>query len=97
MACKTAVVASAVGGIKEVVVHGETGFLIPVEQQKSAPFEPINPDKFAKDLANGVNSVISNPALRNSMAKKGRKRVEDYFDWIAIAKQVEELYKSIKK
>ncbi|SDT94442.1 glycogen synthase [Polaribacter sp. Hel1_33_78] len=97
MACKTAVVASAVGGIKEVVVHGETGFLIPVEQQKSAPFEPINPDKFAKDLANGVNSVISNPSLRNSMAKKGRKRVEDYFDWIAIAKQVEELYKSIKK
>jgi glycogen synthase len=97
MACKTAVVASAVGGIKEVVVHGETGFLIPVEQQKSAPFEPINPDKFAKDLANGVNSVINNPALRNSMAKKGRKRVEDYFDWIAIAKQVEELYKSIKK
>ena len=97
MACKTAVVASALGGIKEVVVHGETGFLIPVEQQKSAPFEPINPDKFAKDLANGVNSVISNPALRNSMAKKGRKRVEDYFDWIAIAKQVEELYKSIKK
>ncbi|MDG2435479.1 MAG: glycogen synthase [Polaribacter sp.] len=93
MACKTAVVASAVGGIKEVVVHGETGFLIPVEQQKSAPFEPINPDKFAKDLANGVNSVISNPSLRNSMAKKGRKRVEDYFDWIAIAKQVEELYK----
>ena len=96
MACDTAVVASAVGGIKEVVVHNETGILIPVEQQNSAPFEPINPDKFARDLADGVNKVINNPELRKSMAKKGRKRVEDHFDWIAIAKQVEELYKSLK-
>ncbi|MFY9243514.1 MAG: glycogen synthase [Polaribacter sp.] len=96
MACDTAVVASAVGGIKEVVVHGETGLLIPVEQQKSAPFEPVNPDKFARDLANGINELINNPELRKSMAKKGRKRVEDYFDWISIAKQVEELYKSLK-
>ena len=97
MACKTAVVASAVGGIKEVVVHGETGLLIPVEQQKSAPFEPVNPDKFAKDLAIGINKVLHDTLLRSSMAEKGRKRVEDYFDWISIAKQVEELYKSLKK
>lgn len=97
MACNTAVVASAVGGIKEVVVHGETGFLIPVEQQDSAPFEPVNPDKFAKDLADGINTLTKDPVLRESMAKKGRKRVEDHFDWIAIAKQVKELYKSLKK
>ncbi|WP_159948617.1 glycogen synthase [Polaribacter septentrionalilitoris] len=97
MACDTAVVASAVGGIKEVVVDGETGILVPVEQQGSAPFEPVNPDKFARDLAEGVNTLINNPELRNTMAKKGRKRVEDYFDWISIAKQVEELYKSLKK
>jgi len=97
MACDTAVVASAVGGIKEVVVHNETGILIPVEQQKEAPFEPVNPDKFAKDLADGINKVIADPALRKSMAEKGRKRVEEHFDWIAIAKQVEELYKSLKK
>ncbi|WP_339886321.1 glycogen synthase [Polaribacter vadi] len=97
MACDTAVVASAVGGIKEVVVHNETGILVPVDQQKEAPFEPIDPDKFARDLANGINKVITAPALRKSMAKKGRKRVEDHFDWIAIAKQVEELYKSLKK
>ncbi|MDB2462762.1 glycogen synthase [Algibacter sp.] len=95
MACNTAVVASAVGGIKEVVVHGETGLLIPLEQQTEAPFEPIDPDKFSRDLANGVNTVISDKSLRETMAKNGRKRVEDYFDWIAIAKQVEELYKSI--
>ncbi|MGC6431229.1 MAG: glycogen synthase [Jejuia sp.] len=95
MACNTAVVASAVGGIKEVVVDGETGILIPLEQQKEAPFEPVNPDKFARDLANGVNKVIKDEALRNNMAQKGRKRVEDYFDWVAIAKQVEALYESI--
>ena len=95
MACDTAVVASAVGGIKEVVVHGETGLLIPLEQQKEAPFEPNDPDKFSRDLANGVNQVIGDKALRETMAKNGRQRVEDYFDWIAIAKQVEELYKSL--
>ena len=95
MACNTAVVASAVGGIKEVVVDGETGILVSVEQMNEAPFEPINPDKFSKDLAEGVNKVIQNDELRNSMALKGRQRVEDHFDWKAIAKQVESLYKSI--
>lgn len=95
MACNTAVVASAVGGIKEVVVHGETGLLIPLEQQTEAPFEPIDPDKFSRDLADGVNQVINDKDLQKTMAKNGRKRVEDYFDWIAIAKQVETLYKSL--
>jgi glycogen synthase len=95
MACETAVVASAVGGIKEVVVNGETGILIPLEQQTEAPFEPTNPDLFARDLAHGINKLIDNKELRESMAKKGRKRVEDFFDWIAISKQVEELYKSL--
>jgi starch synthase len=95
MACGTAVVASAVGGIKEVVVEGETGLLIPVEQQKEAPFEPVNPDQFSRDLAAGINKLIADEALRHKMAKKGRQRVEDYFDWSAIAKQVEHLYKSL--
>lgn len=95
MACNTAVVASAVGGIKEVVVHGETGLLIPLDQQKVAPFEPVNPDKFSRDLADGINKVISDKTLKDKMAKNGRKRVEDYFDWIAIAKQVRDLYKSL--
>lgn len=95
MACETAVVASAVGGIKEVVVHGETGLLVPLEQQTEAPFEPKNPDKFSRDLAAGVNQLISNKELTRKMAKNGRKRVEETFDWTAIAKQVEDLYKSL--
>ncbi|MBT8318038.1 MAG: glycogen synthase, partial [Lutibacter sp.] len=95
MACETAVVASAVGGIKEVVVHGETGLLVPVSQQNEAPFEPIDPKQFSKDLASGINELVINKELRDKMAKKGRKRVESTFDWTAIAKQVEELYKSL--
>ena len=95
MACGTAVVASAVGGIKEVVVDGKTGILVPLKQQTEAPFDPVNPDQFSQDLAQGINKLIKNKELRELMAVNGRKRVEDYFDWIAIAKQVEDLYKSL--
>jgi glycogen synthase len=97
MACNTAVVASAVGGIKEVVVDGETGILVQVEQQKEAPFEPVNPDKFSKDLANGINKLVNDKELMKTMGINGRKRVEETFDWTAIAKQVEELYQSLIK
>lgn len=92
MACNTAVVASAVGGIKEVVLDGETGILVPVEQLKTAPFEPVNPDKFSRDLAQGINKLVNDKELMKKMGENGRKRVEETFDWVAIAKQVEELY-----
>lgn len=95
MACETAVVASAVGGIKEVVVEGETGLLIDVAQQNEAPFEPVDPDKFSRDLAEGINRVIKDDALRHKMAKTGRQRVEAFFDWKAIAKQTKSIYQSL--
>ncbi len=97
MACNTPVVASKVGGIKEVVVDGETGILVPLEQEKTAPFEASHPDKFSMDLATAVNKLIADENLRESMGKKGRKRVEQYFGWSAIAKQTEDLYKTILK
>ena len=97
MACETAVVASAVGGIKEVVVPGETGLLIPLEQMKESPFEPINPDQFARDLAAGVNQLMADPALREEFGKAGRRRVVEKFGWPAIAHETHDLYQSLLK
>ncbi len=92
MACETAVVASAVGGIKEVVVDGETGLLVPLKQMTESPFEPVNPNQFSRDLAAHVNELMADPARRESMGKAGRKRAEEKFSWPAIAKQTHELY-----
>ncbi len=95
MACETAVVASAVGGIKEVVVHGETGFLVPLEQMTESPFEPVEPDRFARDLAARVNALIADPAMRQRFGQAGRRRAEAQFSWAAIAKQTARLYESL--
>ena len=95
MACHTAVVASSVGGIKEVVVDGESGILVPLEQEKTAPFEASHPDKFSRDLAAGINKLMADDKLRETMGANGRNRVEKYFDWKTIARQTEVLYKKI--
>jgi len=95
MACETAVVASAVGGIKEVVVNGETGFLVPLEQMKESPFEPLEPEKFARDLAEKVNVLMRDHALRERFGKAGRARAEKKFSWCAIAQQTQRLYKKL--
>ncbi|MDZ4404566.1 glycogen synthase [Prosthecobacter sp.] len=95
MACETAVVATAVGGIKEVVVEGETGFLVPIEQQTESPFEAVHPEKFARDLAAGINKLMADPSLRGRMAKAGRKRAVDHFSWSSIARKTLALYKTL--
>jgi len=97
MACETAVVASAVGGIKEVVVDSESGFLVPLEQMKESPFEPTNPEQFARDLAEKINQLMRDPALREKFGKAGRKRAEEKFSWSAIAKKTKRLYESLRK
>jgi alpha-maltose-1-phosphate synthase len=96
MACETAVVASAVGGIKEVVVDGETGFLVPLEQMKESPFEAIDREKFARDLAQRVNDLMRNRQLRERFGRAGRKRVEENFSWAAIAAKTKKLYETLE-
>ncbi|HXP35953.1 MAG TPA: glycogen synthase, partial [Chthoniobacterales bacterium] len=86
-----------VGGIKEVVVDGETGFLVPVEQMKESPFEPLNPEKFSRDLAARINQLMKDRQLREKFGKAGRKRAEENFSWSAIAKRTTALYQDVCK
>lgn len=96
MACETAVVASAVGGIKEVVVDDETGFLIPLKQMKESPFEPLDPEKFSRDLAAKINELMKDRHLQEKFGKAGRKRAEERFSWSAIARKTKALYETLK-
>ncbi|MCU0479424.1 MAG: glycogen synthase [Chloroflexi bacterium] len=94
MACETAVVASAVGGIPEVVVPGETGLLVDLEIRPGT-FDPVDPARFSADLAAAINEVALDPALRERFGLAGRQRVEDHFSWAAIAQQTLDLYRSL--
>lgn len=94
MACETAVVASAVGGIKEVVVPEETGILVPLELQPGT-FTPLDAAAFEADLAAAINRVARDPALQARFGAAGRQRVEQHFSWDAIAERTLELYRGL--
>jgi starch synthase len=94
MACRAPVVASATGGIKEVVVDGETGYLVPFDQDPQTSF-PTNPEKFARDLAARIQQLLDDPAKCRRFGNAGRKRVESIFSWSAIARQTIQLYESL--
>jgi len=97
MACETPVVASAVGGIPEVVVHGETGLLVPFDPIDSNHFEPKDPEQFSRDLAAAVNSLLRSPERMRAMGLKSRKRVEKYFSWESVAQQTLKFYRELTK
>lgn len=95
MACETPVVASAVGGIPEVVIHDETGLLVPFEPIGSHNGEPGDPEKFSKDLAEAINRLLLSPERLKTMGIKARERVEKHFSWKSIAQQTLEFYKEL--
>jgi len=94
MACRAPVVASATGGILEVVVDGETGYLVPFEQDPVTSF-PVHPDIFARDLAEKISILLADPAKAKQFGEAGRKRVEQTFAWTAIADQTIQLYQQL--
>jgi len=97
MACGTPVVASAVGGIKEVVIPEETGLLVPFEPRGDSDFEPRDPQRFADDLAAAINRLLADPERCRHMGRRARERVERSFGWGSIARQTCEFYKEIAK
>ena len=95
MACETAVVASRVGGIPEVVVPEETGLLVDLTLSPGT-FEPADAAAFSSALAAAINRLGQDPELRARMGKKGRQRVLEHFSWDAIAETTLELYRTLR-
>jgi alpha-maltose-1-phosphate synthase len=94
MACRAPVVASATGGIKEVVVDGETGYLVPFDHDPVTSF-PRHPEVFARDLAARLNQLLADPEKCRRFGDAGRQRVEETFSWTAIAQQTIDLYEKL--
>ena len=94
MACGAPVVASATGGILEVVVDGVTGYLVPFEPDSVTGF-PVDADRFARDLAARITELMGDAELCASMGDAGRKRVEQIFAWESVAAQTVKLYRGL--
>jgi alpha-maltose-1-phosphate synthase len=95
MACGAAVVASATGGIPEVVQHGETGLLVPLEQVTDGTGTPLDPEKFVTDFAAALTEVVSDPERARVMGQAGRRRAEEHFSWESITETTLEVYRSV--
>ena len=95
MACETAVVATATGGIPEVVADGETGLLVPIEQVTDGTGTPVDPDRFVADLAAAMTTLVSDPARARQMGLAGRRRAVDKFSWSTIAEDTMAVYRSL--
>jgi starch synthase len=93
MACGTPVVATATGGIPEVVMHNETGLLVPIEQVQDGSGKPLDEAKFVGDLATALNQALEHSDLA-AFGAAGRKRVENHFSWDSIAQTTLDVYRS---
>jgi starch synthase len=95
MACGTPVVSSKAGGIPEIVDHGETGLLVPFMQKDRRNFEPKYPERFSRDLAEAVNSLLVSPETIAVMGRRARRKVEECFSWKNVARQTLEFYREL--
>jgi alpha-maltose-1-phosphate synthase len=95
MACEAAVVATATGGIPEVVEDGVTGLLVPFDPVDEASRTPRDPDRFARDIADRVNELLADPAKAEQFGKAGRKRAVERFSWSTVAERTVELYRRL--
>jgi alpha-maltose-1-phosphate synthase len=95
MSCETPVVGSAVGGIPEIIMEGETGYLIDLESITRTDFNPKNPVEFQKNFAAKINLLLNDEALATQMGKAGRQRVLDIFSWESIAKTTYAYYEEV--
>jgi alpha-maltose-1-phosphate synthase len=95
MACETPVVASAVGGIPEIIVPGETGTLVHFEALGDGSAEPKEPDAFSRALADAINAMIDDADRRAAMGAAARQRVLDHFSWRSIAEQTMAFYREV--
>jgi alpha-maltose-1-phosphate synthase len=96
MACETAVVATATGGIPEVVADGETGLLVPIEPGDDGTGAPRDADRFVADLAERINALVTDPDRAAALGRAGRVRAVEHFSWPAIAAQTMEVYRSVR-
>ena len=95
MACETAVVATATGGIPEVVVDGVTGRLVPIVQAADGTGTPLDPERFIADLAAALSEVVTDPARARAMGQAGRQRAVEHFSWDAVAQQTLAVYRAV--
>ncbi len=93
MACETAVVATATGGIPEVVEHEVTGLLVPIEQATDGTGTPIAPDRFIADLAAAIGELLAEPKRAAEMGRAGRQRAVEEFSWSSIAERTMDVYR----
>lgn len=97
MACELPVVATATGGIPEVVVHGETGWLVPIEQVQDGTGTPVDPDRFVADLAAAMTDAVSDAARADRMGLAGRRRAVESFSWGSIGEQTNQVYLDVMR
>jgi starch synthase len=89
------VVGTATGGIPEVVVDGETGRLVPIEQVQDGTGTPIDPERFVADLGRVLAETVADRGLAQRYGAAGRERARAVFDWDAIGAQTVEIYRSL--